>query len=382
MKQDPGLRITPDEPGTRDTVRPLYAPAEAVMDEAPIYLLSVIVPARNEQDCVAACLDSLISQSEPGFELGRDWELLLIDDRSTDGTAAILALAATRPGVTLLEAPTLDPTPQGGFTGKTNACWAGAQAARGALLLFTDADTIHEPGDLSRARHELEKYHVSLLSYSPRQLTSGPLQTVLMPLVFAELAIVYPPARVNEPGDRTAAANGQFLLVEQEAYFAVGGHRAVGPNVLEDVALAHNIKRTKRSLRFRYAPDALSTRMYRTTAAMMEGWTKNLALLFPSPLLLAAMRLLDLLLIFCIPLVALVYPFFITWQRAALFLLWARVLWRFYTRVAKSNFPWVQCALSVFGLPLFCVLLIRSYLQVRVFKKVEWKGRTYAMPPR
>ena len=338
--------------------------------------LTVIIPARDEADVLAACLESLVAQSEPGFALGTDWELLVVDDASSDTTRSI---AESFAGVTVLEAPTLDTSAQTGFNGKTNACWAGAQAARGALLLFTDADTIHEPGNLSRARHELEKYEVALLSFSPRQLTSGLAQRTLMPLVFSELAIGFPMKRVNEAGDRTAAANGQFLLVEQEVYFAVGGHRTVGREVLEDVALARNVKRARNTIRFRYAPDALSTRMYRSTSAMLEGWTKNLALLFPNTLAMAAMRLLDIVLLAGLPILAMQHAFnLIGYQRTLIWVLWARVLWRFYVRVAKSNFPVVDCALSIFGIPLFCYLLVQSYVQVKLRRAVAWKGRIYS----
>ena len=340
----------------------------------PSLLLSVIIPVRNEQDVLERCLQSLLQQSELGWELGVDWELIVVDDASTDASARI---AASLPGVTLLPAPSLDTSSQAGFTGKTNACWAGAQAARSKLLLFTDADTIHEPGSLSRARHELQKYAVSMLSYSPRQLTSGFLQRILMPLVFAELAVTYPMQRVNDPADRTAAANGQFLLVDEADYFSVGGHKAVGREVLEDVALALLFKRTRRTLRFRYAPDALSTRMYRSNSALFEGWTKNLALLFTTPVPLALMRLLDFLLILGIPALALAYPFFTYLQKSLLWAVWGRVVWRFYARTSKSNFPPWNCLVSFLGLPLFIVLLVRSTIQVRLRKSVVWKGRSY-----
>ncbi len=306
--------------------------------------------------------------------MGANWELLLVDDASTDRTPEILhEAAATNPGVRVLQAPALIPE---AFTGKNNACWAGAQAAQGSLFLFTDADTLHEPGNLSRARHELAKYDVALLSYSPRQLTTGLLQRITVPLIFAELAIAYPPARVNDPADRTAAANGQFLLVQSEPYFATGGHKAVGTRVLEDVALAHNIKRSRNTIRFRYAPDALSTRMYRTAADMFEGWTKNLALLFTQPIPMALLRLLDLLLIVGIPFIAVLWFFPTNLPRILLWIVWARVLWRFYARTAKSNFPVADIALAVFGLPIFIFLLLRSYLGVRIIKQVTWKGRT------
>ena len=348
----------------------------ADLTETPSLLLSVIIPARNEEQSLPLCLESLVNQSEPGFALGQEWEIVIADDQSTDATAQILAEAAqSSPGITILAPPPL--VPDGGFTGKTNACWAAAQQARGRLLLFTDADTIHEAGSLSRARHELEKYKVALLSYSPRQLVSGIWQSALMPLVFAELANTYVPAKVNDPANRLAAANGQFLLVTQDAYFAVGGHRGVGPYVLEDVALAFNIKRGKRPIRFRYAPDALSARMYRTNAEMFEGWTKNLALLFNNALPLAAMRTLELLLILLIPVIAVAYPFQFRYQVALLFVVWARVLWRFYARSAKSNFPFTDVALSLLALPLLILLLIRSYIAVKVKKSVTWKGRDY-----
>ena len=343
-------------------------------DAGPTLLLSVIIPARNEQVSLPAFLESLITQSEPGFALGQEWELLLVDDQSTDATPEILAqAAASHPGIIVLTAP----APGEGFTGKTNACWTAAQIARGHLLLFTDADTLHEPGSLSRARHELEKYKVALLSYSPRQLVTGFWQRALMPLIFAELANTYTMSKVNDPAQRLAAANGQFLMVTEEAYFAVGGHRGVGSYVLEDVALAFNIKRGKRSIRFRYAPDALSARMYRTTADMLEGWTKNLALLFNNAIPLAAMRTLELLLVLFIPVLAVEYPFQFRYQVALLFVIWARVLWRLYARAAKSNFPLPDVVLSLAGLPLYIVLLIRSYIAVKIRKSVAWKGRTY-----
>jgi glycosyltransferase involved in cell wall biosynthesis len=346
--------------------------------EPPQFELSVIIPARNEERSLPACLASLLSQSEPGFALGHHWELILVNDASTDRTREIAAEAATtHNGVTLLDAPPLDLTSRGGFTGKNNACWAGAQAARGRYLLFTDADTIHNTNDLSRALQEIDRHKAALLSYSPRQIVSGFWQHAVMPLVFSELASVYPSSEVNDPVSSLAAANGQFLLIEQDAYFAVGGHRAVGKEILEDVALASNVKRSKRTIRFRYAPDALSAQMYRSTSEMMEGWTKNLALLFPKPITLALWRILDLLLFFGLPILTLGIFWLVPWQRWALLLIWIRTLWRFYARVARSNFPAIDVAISIVGVPLFVYLLLRSVIDHRLRKNVVWKGRSY-----
>ena len=331
---------------------------ETTPTPAPQLSLSVIVPARNEAASLPACLDSLLSQSEPGFALAAQWELIVVDDDSSDATPDIArAAAAGREGIVVLAAP--------------------PQVSRGAWLLFTDADTVHEPGDLSRAIHEAEKHHAALLSYSPRQLVTGFWQRAVMPLVFSELASVYPPKRVSDPSSPLAAANGQFLLVERDAYFSVGGHRVVGQQILEDVALARAIKRAHYGIRFRYAPDALATRMYRTLPEMMEGWTKNLALLMPRPLLLAAMQTLQLLLFFCLPILALALPLPYSLQRWAILLVWLRTTWGFYHRVARSHFPVADQAISLLGVPLFAALLVRSYLHRRINKSVGWKGRTY-----
>jgi glycosyltransferase involved in cell wall biosynthesis len=367
-----------DEPGEPATLPAQFGTVYAQPEPTELIELTVIIPARNEQECLGACLESLVAQSEDSFKLGREWELIVVDDHSSDRTAEI---ARSFAGVTVMEAEKLEE----GWTGKNNAVWTAAKQARGRWLLFTDADTIHEQGNLHRAMHEAERHKVGMLSYSPRQIVSGIWQRALMPLVFCELALAYPPAKVSDPAQRLAAANGQFLLVEREAYRRLGGHAMVAEKVLEDVELAFLAKRRRVGLRFRYAEDNVATRMYRTTAAMMEGWTKNLALLFDNCLVLAIWRVIDIFLLVVLPVLAVelwnarIFAHSAQWLAAGwvLGLLWVRNLFRFYGRVAKSNFPFVDCAISPLGLPLFVVLLYRSWFQHRIVKRVSWKGRSY-----
>jgi hypothetical protein len=222
---------------------------------------------------------------------------------------------------------------------------------------------------------EAERHKVEMLSYSPRQLVSGFWTRAVMPLVFAELASAYPPEKVSDPASRVAAANGQFLLVSSAAYFATGGHKAVADRVLEDVELATRFKKARHAIRFRYAPDAVSARMYRTLPELVEGWTKNLALLFNNTLALAAWRGLDMVLLFGLPVLAFRLP--VPLWRFAIVLLWLRVLWRHYRLARRSNFPAGDCLASVVGLPVFVWLLWNSWFRRNVLREVSWKGRKY-----
>ena len=158
-------------------------------------------------------------------------------------------------------------------------------------FLFTDADTIHLPGSLERAMDEARHHNADMLSYSPEQIAVTFWEMAILPVVFAELARKFPPSKVSDPNSSVAAANGQYILISREAYEAVGGHAAIGGEILEDVALAREAKASGRKIRFRYGADAVRTRMYRSFAQLREGWTKNLALLFPNPGRLAAKTL-------------------------------------------------------------------------------------------
>jgi glycosyltransferase involved in cell wall biosynthesis len=343
----------------------------------PSIVLSVIVPARDEEANLGACLSSLTAQSEAGWLLGEHWELLVVDDGSTDRTAEI---ARSLVGVTVLTAPT--PLPRG-WTGKANACWVGAEQASGQWLLFTDADTVHTAGSLSRGVLEAEKYSVAMLSYSPAQVVPGLLQRAVMPLVFSELATAYPAAQVNDPAKRIAGANGQFLLLRSDAYRTIGGHREVSGSLVEDVDLACLAKRSGLGLRFRYAPETVEARMYAGFGAMWQGWTKNLALLINNILPLAIWRLLDIAMLWGLPLLALLYPTPFVWVRLAFWLLWLRTVLRVYRRAARSNFATADVVLSLLlGLPLFAALAYASWYRVRMLRRASWKGREYPIQKR
>lgn len=315
----------------------------------------MIIPARNEEASLRSCLESLTTQT------GVNFEIIVIDDHSTDRTRDI-AKAFTN--VRVIEA---GPLPSG-WTGKNNAVATGARGARGEWLLFTDADTIHLPGSLARALAEAQDNNADLLSYSPEQIAVTFWEIAILPVVFSELARQYPPSRVSDPNSPEAAANGQYILIRRETYDSIGGHTAVASEILEDVALARRVKAARGRIRFRYS-GSVRTRMYRNFAQLREGWTKNLALLFPNPGKLAMKSLV----VWAIPFVARI----IWWRHW-----WSNPIFIFgffvvYVRLKKANFPpsntlWA----TFFGTPLFAYLLIRSTWAHRK-GIVSWKGRKY-----
>lgn len=319
--------------------------------------VSVIVPARNEEASIGSCLESLFSQA------GIDFEIIVVDDHSTDRTREI---AESFSKVRVIEAASL-PT---GWTGKNNAVATGAREARGEWLLFTDADTMHTPGSLARAITEAKDNKADLLSYSPEQIAVTFWEMAILPVVFAELARQYPPSKVSDPNSPEAAANGQYILIRREVYDSIGGHAAVASEILEDVALARLVKASGQKIRFRYS-ESVRTRMYRNFTQLREGWTKNLALLFPNPGWLAAKTLGLWSFLWIALFFALKTGTASRYGVSGLFFVVN------YLIIKRGNFSRVQTYLAVlFGMPMFAYLLLRSK---RAHGKgtIAWKGRTY-----
>jgi glycosyltransferase involved in cell wall biosynthesis len=328
--------------------------------------VDVIIPARNEKDCLGRCLQSLVAQQ------GISFQITVVDDGSTDRTRAI---AESFPGVRVLVAT----EPKPGVMGKCNALIIGAAGAKAQWLLFTDADTFHYPGSLAASVREAESRKVELLSYSPEQEATTWWELAVMPVVFAELVRTYPTERVNNPADPTVAANGQYILVQRAVYESLGGHTAVASKLLEDVELARIFKASGHAIWFRHGAGLVRTRMYRSFRAMCDGWTKNLALLFRRPLALALLRGFEFLLI-VLSLAAGIILFVLGDRRGAFFpLVFAFLAYLiFISRIREAHFTWKANLMAFIGLPIFVSLLVRSHIHSNVRGELTWKGRTYS----
>jgi chlorobactene glucosyltransferase len=231
--------------------------------------VSVIIPARNEAATIATVVQSILSTSYVPLEL------LVVDDQSSDDTAAIVERLAPDPRLRLVRG---EPLPEGWY-GKPWACFQGYQQARGELLLFTDADTRHHPALLSKAVGALEQAEAALVTVSPTQRCVTFWERLVMPQIWFLLSLRYHPRSVNRAKrTRDVIANGQFILTRRSAYEAAGTHSAVCGQVAEDLALAQIYLLKGLRLHFAFAERLMETRMYHGLAHLIEGWSKNIYL--------------------------------------------------------------------------------------------------------
>lgn len=236
--------------------------------------LTVVVPAYNEAANIAACLSSLLGSEAPCG----DWRVLLVDDRSTDATVAIaretaLACGAGEPSFTVLDA---GPRPQGErWVGKNWACSRALEQVDSDWVLFVDADVRLQPATLGRALEQAIADGADLLSLAPRLGCSCLAEWMVQPIMASLLGLGFPIEAANDPASPVAFAAGPFMLFRRSAYLAIGGHRALAAEVVEDLALARRIKAGGHRLRYLLGLDALELRMYPDFASLWEGWTKN-----------------------------------------------------------------------------------------------------------
>jgi GT2 family glycosyltransferase len=236
--------------------------------------LTVVMPAYNEAANVAACLISVLSSEDPCG----DWRVLLVDDRSTDATLAIArqaagACGASEPRFALLDA---GPRPAGErWVGKNWACSRAMEQVQSEWVLFVDADVRLQPATLRRALAQASAEGADLLSLAPRLSCGCLAEWLVQPIMASLLGLGFPIEAANDPASAVAFAAGPFMLFRRSAYAAIGGHRALAAEVVEDLALARRIKQGGFRLRYLLGLDALELRMYSDFASLWEGWTKN-----------------------------------------------------------------------------------------------------------
>jgi glycosyltransferase involved in cell wall biosynthesis len=334
--------------------------------DIPVGSVTAIVPARNEEASIAACITSLANQPEIV-------EILVVNDQSTDATASIVrGLMEKIPSLRLLESGELP----AGWVGKNHALWVGVREAKSFWLLFSDADAEHEPNSVSRALQIAKEQGAALVSFSPEQITEAWYEKALIPYIYLRLAKRFSYQQVNDPNSPAAAANGQFLMMRRDIYDAIGGHSGVAGEVLEDVALAMRVKAAGHRISFGTGKGIVHVRMYRSFRAMWQGWKKNLyRLMGGTPW--AVFREIESNLPW-IPLLVIVlglkFPFLFF---LGVLLLIARQT-AYGLDLARNQYPFSFIFYYMPAVALYVAVLWASY-RSHVNGRIEWKGREYSV---
>ena len=245
----------------------MRVPAVSELDDAPT--LSIVVPARDEERSIEVCVRSLVAQH------GVAADVVVVNDNSTDATGAILvALQREFANLTVIDGAPLP----AGWVGKPWACAQGAEHARGAWLLFTDADSRHEPhAAISNLAFARSTHADALTIMTGQDLVSLAERAILPAMLQLIIFACGMLSEINDPArpDR-ALANGQYLLVSRHAYDALGGHTALRSQIVEDIEFA---RRLKADGRFRLVvaegTQLVHVRMYHSFREVWDGFTKN-----------------------------------------------------------------------------------------------------------
>ena len=354
---------------------PKLAPGGYPRPAGPAPRVSLVVPARNEERNIERCVRSLLAQDYP------DFELIVVDDRSTDGTAAVLGrIAAADPRLSVVRGA----EPPAGWLGKNHAIHQGTASASGDYLLFVDADTDLHPECLTQAAAFAREHGSDLLTLLPRLVNVSFWERVVQPAI-GQLVLAWFPAKwINDPArPKAASANGPFLFFRRAAYEAIGGHEAVKGDIVEDLTLARRIKESGRRLSYVLGTGLQRLRMYTSLGEIWNGWSKNFYVGVGGNAVGAAIAVAGLLAVFVLPWIAapaavaaflagvpgagVAAAFGVLAIGAAL--AWRKVTDRLYA--GDSGTAWLQAL----GFAVVAAILVNSTVRAVTGRKVSWKGR-------
>jgi chlorobactene glucosyltransferase len=343
-------------------------------------LISICIPARNEENNIRKCVEAALAQDYPRVEV------IVLDDRSTDKTLNQLQEIAARD-------PRLIPIPGSdlpeGWAGKPHALYQAAAAAHGEWLCFVDADTFLKPQALSSCYIKALETKADLFTVMTEQVLGSFWEKVVMPLVMTALSVGFSPRKINDPNRRDAVANGQFILIKRGVYDAIGGHAKVKDQIVEDKAISELVKWNGYRLVVADGMQLVRTRMYTSLPAMWEGWTKNIYLGLRDHVTMlflgafgASLGLIAALFLPVWPILGLIwYVNGGAWMALIVImeslLVWGYLLYFRAFIARKMNIsPWYAWTTPL-GAGLFAAMMLTSAWKVISGQGVTWRGRTY-----
>ncbi len=347
-------------------------------------LISICIPARNEENNIRKCVDAALGQDYPNFEV------IVLDDRSSDSTLTQLKEIASRDSRLF---PISGSDLPEGWAGKPHALYQASAAARGEWLCFVDADTFLSPQAISSCYAKALETEADLFTVMTRQILGSFWEKVVMPLVMTALSVGFSPRKVNDPNTRDAVANGQFILIKRKIYDLIGGHERVKDQIVEDKAISEQVKWNGHRLVIADGMQLVQTRMYTSLESMWEGWTKNIYLGLrdhPAMLLLGAFgALLALIAALFLPIWPLLGLYwFISgggWLAVGV-MAKSVIVWGFliYVRIRVSrgmNISGWYALTTPLGAGVFAAMMLTSAWKVLSGQGVTWRGRNYRPKP-
>ena len=371
---------------------------EPITPPQNVPLISICIPARNEERNIRACVEAALGQDYPHLEV------IVLDDRSTDATSEILRqlslesaslLAAERKQHTLTGTRAISlhilsgSDLPSGWAGKPHALYQASAAAHGEWLCFIDADTFLAPETISSCYAKAIKTKADMFTIMTFQILGSFWEKTVMPLVMTALSVGFSPRKVNDPKTKDAIANGQFIMIKRSVYDAIGGHESVKDNIVEDKAISQQVKWNGYRLIVADGMKVASTRMYTSLPEMWEGWTKNIYLGLsdqPGLMVLGVFgALLTVLASLFLPVWPLLGIFWYRnggeWMALALIveslLLWGYLIYlRARVAINMEISPWYALTTPL-GAGVFGAMMFTSAWRVVTRRGVTWKGRVY-----
>lgn len=232
-------------------------------------LISIILPAKDEEENIGACLNSLVNQDYHNFEI------IVVDDRSRDKTLEIAKeFASSDKRVKVIHVSELP----SGWTGKNHAISSAIPHAKGELLLLIDADTEHDPNCITATVAYFERKELDALSLEPYFEWTGFFQKLAFSVFTLITACVFPIFLVNMKGSKLALSNGQYILIKKDVYKKIGGHEKIKGRILEDLALIENVKAAGYHYHLAVGTNIVKVKMYKDMASFWQGWSRILFL--------------------------------------------------------------------------------------------------------
>ncbi|MFZ3085324.1 MAG: glycosyltransferase [Candidatus Hydromicrobium sp.] len=352
----------------KDTSR--FKLPENILAQNP--LMSILIPARNEEENIKRCIISLTKQDYKNIEI------LVLDDNSTDDTVRIvLELSQKDPRIKLYSGGPL----KKGWLGKSYACWQLSKHARGDYLIFTDADTLHFPNSISGAVACLLRYNLDALSVFPKEIMVTFHERMMVPFghyIILSLMPLYLIRKIKTALFCTAI--GQFMLFKKEVYKKIGGHKSIKGKMLEDIKISKRVKSFGYKFMIFDGRSNVYCRMYRNFREIVEGYSKVLFAVFDYKIYMISIAIILVAAIFLFPFIMLPVGILFDWPLVLIELIILQIIIILITKMILSlrfKCKAVDIILHPISIVYLILIAINSVLNTKIGMGVYWKGRIY-----